>query len=212
MARVIETTVFKFAELSDEAKEKAREWFREGALDHDWWDCVYDDAATCAKLMGIDLDQKPVKLMGGGTRYDPAIWFSGFSSQGDGACFEARYSYVKGAAKAIRGHAGQDSELHRIADALQAVQRANFYQLVARADHRGHYYHSGCMRVDVSRADDREVSRETEETVTQLLRDFADWIYRQLEAEHDYRLSDENVDETILVNEYEFTESGKRCG
>jgi hypothetical protein len=105
MPRVMETKVFKFEELSDKAKEKAREWFREGALDHDWWDTEYDEAASIGEMMGISLRRKPVKLHGGGTRYDPAIYFSGFSSQGDGACFEAHYSYVKGGAKAIREYA-----------------------------------------------------------------------------------------------------------
>jgi hypothetical protein len=41
------------------------------------------------------------------------------------------------------------------------------------------------------------------------MRDFADWIYRQLESEYDYANSDESVDENILCNEYEFDENGK---
>src|SRR3954469_19000104 len=151
MAYEMQITVFKFGELSDKAKEKAREWFREGALDHDWWDSVYDDAEEIAKLMGINLKQKPVKLMGGGTRYDPSIWFSGFANQGDGACFHAHYAYVKGCAKAVREHAPQDERLHQIADGLQDVQRRAFYRLTAETKHSGHYYHSGCMSVDVRR-------------------------------------------------------------
>jgi hypothetical protein len=212
MPRTIETTVFKFEELSDEAKEKARDWYREGALDHDWWENTYDDAATCGKLIGIDIKQKPVTLVSGKTRYDPAIWFSGFCSQGDGACYEARYRYVKGGAKALREHAPKDETLHRIADGLQALQRANLYRLTAETEHSGHYYHSGCMSVNVWRnPDDRDVSADTEKALTRLLRDFADWIYRQMEAEHDYQMSDEVVDETISANEYEFTESGRRA-
>src|SRR6476619_4611231 len=106
MPQIVEHTLYKFDELSDAAKERAREWFREGALDYDWWDFIYEDAARMANILGIDLNQKPVKLMGGGTRYDPFIWLSGFYSQSDGACFEGRYSYAKGAAKAIRKETG----------------------------------------------------------------------------------------------------------
>lgn len=51
---------------------------------------------------------------------------------------------------------------------------------------------------------------EDEEELTQCLRDFADWIYRKLEAEYEYRMSDENVDEAIRINEYDFDESGRR--
>lgn len=176
-----------------------------------WWDSVYEDAAEVAELMGIDLKQKSVKLHGGLTRYDPCIWFSGFASQGDGACFEARYRYVKGAAKVVRDYAGKDERLHQIADGLQDVQRRAFYRLKADTSHRGHCYHSGCMTVDVSRTDVRDVSAEIEEEITRLLRMFADWIYRQLEAEHDYQVSDECVDENIRCNDYEFSENGKRC-
>ena len=38
-------------------------------------------------------------------------------------------------------------------------------------------------------------SREAEEAVRDELRAFADWIYRQLEQDHDYLMSDEAVDE-----------------
>jgi hypothetical protein len=212
MTGTMETTVFTFDELSDDAKEKARDWYREASQHDDWWDTVFEDADKIAKLLGIEFKQKPVKLHGGLTRYDPRIWFSGFSSQGDGACFEARYRYAKGCAKAVRGYAPQGEWLRQIAGGLQAAQRSAFYRLEAETEHSGHYYHSGCMSVKVWRnPDDRDVSREIEEEVTQLLRQFADWIYHQLEAEHDYRNSDENVDECIRANDYEFTSAGNRC-
>lgn len=34
------------------------------------------------------------------------------------------------------------------------------------------------------------------------------WIYKKLEQEHDYLLSDECVEENIKCNEVEFTEDG----
>lgn len=36
---------YSFNELSDSAKESARDWYRQGALDYDWWDSVYEDAS-----------------------------------------------------------------------------------------------------------------------------------------------------------------------
>ena len=38
--RVTIKDVYQFNELSDRAKERAREWYREGALDYDWWENV----------------------------------------------------------------------------------------------------------------------------------------------------------------------------
>ena len=43
------------------------------------------------------------------------------------------------------------------------------------------------------------------------MRDFADCIYKQLETENDWRNADEQVDETLRANEYEFTEEGERA-
>ncbi len=50
------------------------------------------------------------------------------------------------------------------------------------------------------------------EIVTEALRDLADWLYRQLEREYEYLTSDESVEETIIANEYTFTEAGRRFG
>jgi hypothetical protein len=212
MPRTITSTVYTFDELSDRAKDKARAWFREGDSDADT-SCTYEDAAQCAEILGIDLRTRAAKLYGGGTRMDPCIYYSGFSSQGDGACFEGSYSYAKGASKAIRAHAGTDTELHRIADALQELQRKHFYGLEARMAHSGHYYHSGCMTVDVT--EDRtgnDAPEEAREELTQLMRDFADWIYKQLESEYDWRNADAQVDESILANECTFDAEGRREG
>lgn len=58
MSKVIETTVYEFNELSDNAKEKAREWYREGALNYDWWESMFEDAANIGlKITSFDLDR-----------------------------------------------------------------------------------------------------------------------------------------------------------
>ena len=194
--RTIETTVYKFSELSEAAKEKAIEnWNRDG-LDYEWWDAVYEDAKTIGELMGIKVDK---------------IFFSGFWSQGDGACFEGSYEYKKGSVKAVRDYAPQDEDLHKIVKGLQAEQRRNFYGLSAEVKQRGHYMHEFCTEIDV--ADNRDnapwrVSDEVEEAIKDLLRDFMRWIYRNLERENDYLTSAEAVTETIEANDYEFTEAG----
>ena len=152
--------------------------------------------------------------MGGGMRQDPCIWFKGFWSQGDGACFESRYSYRKGAPRRIREYAPQDAELHRIADALQAVQRRNFYELCADLSHRGRYYHEYCMAISVERDSPtyQDMTVDAEGLLIEALRDLARWLYRQLEREYDYLTSDEGVDGAIVANRYTFTEAGRRFG
>ncbi|MGN7709702.1 antitoxin of toxin-antitoxin stability system [Agrobacterium radiobacter] len=212
MPEIIETTVYRLHELSEAAKDKARSWHREASSDDDWHEFVYEDFEAICSILGVQLKTRPVRLYGGGTRQKPCIWFSGFWCQGDGASYEAFYSYRKAASRQIRSHAPQDAELHRIADALRAVQRRNFYQLHAEATHRGHYYHEYCMSISVERDSPtlRDVTADAEEAVIEALRDLARWLYRQLEREYEHQTSNAVVDDAIIVNNYTFTSAGRR--
>jgi hypothetical protein len=151
MPTTIQTTVYAFDELSDPAKETARAWHRETGLDHAWHEFVYADFEAVCAILGVNLRTSPVRLMGGGSRPEPHIFFRGFWSQGDGACFEGAYAYERRARTRIKQHAPQDPELHRIADILQTIQRRNFYQLRAEARHRGHCHHEHSMAISVER-------------------------------------------------------------
>ena len=201
-------TLYKFSELSPEAQQYALEKLSRFEAEVFDYECVFDDAAEIADLFGLDIRQTRITRRNGEHYYAPTIYYSGFCYQGDGACFEGTYSYKAGALKAVKDYAGRDKDLHRIVKALQDIQRKNFYQLTARCKHSGHYYHSGCMSVDVARSDDKEMTADAEETVEECLRDFADWIYKQLENEYDYRTSEEACREAIEANDYEFTEKG----
>lgn len=196
----VKTEVFKFAELSEEAQETAIERYREGNLDYDWWD--YDDAKQAAACMGIEIEE---------------IYFSGFSSQGDGACFEGSYNYQKGGVRAIKEYAPLDTKLHQIAQDLQDIQKTCFYGLHASVKQSGHYSHEYCTDINVYERrtlrdgyeSDEEASLADHEAIEEALRDFMRWIYKQLEAEYDYLNSDEAIKETIEANGYEFTADGK---
>jgi len=190
MPTIKQTTVFKFDELDERAKERARDWYREGALDYEWWDCVYDDAKQCLALAGFDVDR---------------IYFSGFSSQGDGACFEGSWAaHAAKPVKAMKEHAPKDKELHRIAAAMRAIARSDKSASMS-VRQSGHYYHDGCTSFSVEAR-----TSEIEEVIIEASRDAMRWIYRRLEAEYEYLMSDEQVDESILANEYDFDEEGRR--
>ena len=214
MPRTIETTVFTIDELSDAAKENARIWYRDQGLHDEWYDFVYEDFETICGILGVTLRTTPVHLYGGGTRDKPQVWFSGFWNQGDGASFAGHYSHAKGAAKAIRAHAPKDTELHRIADELQAVQRKNFWQLNASIEQRGRYCHEYTMAIEVERDSPtwQPMTDGAEDSVIEALRDLARWLYRQLRSEYEHQTSDEAVDEIVEANAWTFTADGKRFG
>ena len=206
--------IYTFDELDDTAKERAREWCRQDQseylhLDYDWFDFIYDYAQRVAEILGIEFDAKHIPLMDGTTRPEPKIWFSGFWTQGSGASFEGSYRYARGAAKRIRAYAPNDKILHGIADDLQSAQKNHLYQLEASCSHRGRYYNSGSMAVvGYHREDSCRDIGDAEITIEEALRDFADWIYKSLEAEYDWLLADEQIDDSIRANEWEFDVDG----
>ena len=185
------TDVYTFDELSESAKETAMQWYREGAFDYEWWD--FEDATQIGKIIGIDIDK---------------IFFSGFSSQGDGACFEGSYAYKVGSVKNLKEYAPTDKTLHQIAIDLSKAQRKYFYGLNANIKQSGHYYHEMCTEIRVYDDYESWTDVDTENSIIEPLRDFMRWIYKQLESEYDYLNSDEAVKESIEANEYEFDEDG----
>jgi hypothetical protein len=193
-----------FGELSDPARERAREWYRqlEAAVTYE---DVYADAQRFGTVLGIDLNRHQTQ------RRLPAIYWNGFWSQGDGACFEGEYAYAKIAGTRIREVAPRETELHRIADKLQALQRPLFYGLTARVTHRGRYYHEYSTHIAVDApehiSDDRFAAAE--EAVSELLREFMRWIYRQLEEEYSAAMQDSAVDEAIIAGGYRFADDGR---
>ena len=214
MPRIIETTVYTIDELLDEAKENARCWYRRQGLHDEWYDFVYEDFGTICRILGVTLATTPVQLYGGGIRDKPQIFWAGFASQGDGASFAGRYSYARGGATAIRAHAPRDTELHRIADELRAVQRKNFWQVHASIRQSGRYCHEYCMAIEVERDSPtwQPPTDGAEDTVIEALRDLARWLYHQLRSEYEHQTSDEVVDEALDVNAFTFTAEGRRFG
>ena len=102
-----------------------------------------------------------------------------------------------------------DEKLHGIVAGLQEVQRKNFYKLSAQCKHSGHYYYSWCMSVSVEHEDFpyRDLG-DTDNAIEQSLRDFADWIYSNLDEQYTYSTSAEAIQASIEANEMEFTVDG----
>lgn len=185
----------------DEILDKHREWnVYEG-----WHDCVYDDFKGEMSAIGIDVDD---------------IYFSGFSSQGDGACFEGRIDdwgkfleSIGYTCPALIGLAGNSW---------------SFY-----VQHRGRYYHENCtsFSADMVSPDDYSES-EMDEFVyahspyntdiqnaafVAILKgyDFAKLedefieefkrhmraLYNQLEAEYDHLTTDEAILDSLECND-----------
>lgn len=203
---------YSFGELSDSAKNRARDWYRSGAFEDSFWsESTMDEAQEQGELLGINF------RMRGNRQTEPCIYWSGFSSQGDGACFEGTWYASEVKASKVADGWGDDpatTEIKRIASELASVAE-RFPNARASVTHRDRYCHEHSVSFDIELSDESEdLSDEAQdsarEQITEALRDFMRWIYRQLEKEFEYVNSDEAVDESIIANDYDFTEDGER--
>ena len=223
---------YEFDELDDKDKEKAREWFRSGNCDDNFWsECTLEEAEEQAALMGIDITNNKDSR-------GAHIYYSGFWSQGDGACFEGtwRASDVKADKVADGwGEGPATTEIKRIAAVFAEIAK-KYPHASFTVKHRGHYSHENCTEFDFNSGHeycepkDLEAFRDsadqtddglsdkmddcffqgTDDELKEAAKDFMRWIYRQLEKEYEYQNSDEQVDDNIRANEYLFTEGGSR--
>lgn len=185
-------TVYNFDELPEELKKKVLEKnYDVNVAGVEWWDDYFDYFRDVGRVLGFDIDN---------------IYFSGFSSQGDGACFTGRYRYAKGWAEELKKYTS-DPEVMAIANSLQDLQKRHFYRLSCSISHRGHYNHSLCTSFDVYNNGDwaEEVICDDLE---QIVREFMDWMYAGLSSGYDYLTSDDAITDTLIVNEYQFNEDG----
>ena len=184
--KVIET--YGIEELEGRAKENALEWLREG-LDYEWYDSVFEDAKKCASILGIEIGD---------------IYFS----MDDGACFNGRFSYAKGWKKALKEYAPIDTELVRIGQELQKIQKTFLYQIGGTVGSNGRYHTTICGSADTN-GRFADVPDYTINALSQVFTDFASWIYKNLQTEYDYLTSEGQLIETANANGYQFDENGR---
>lgn len=225
--RTIETTIYTFDELSDAAKKKALDKHRDYYVDDCWWDCSYGNFIQSASSKGYSILPRD-------------IHFTGFSSQGDGACFAGTVRKTSEETVAlIHDPLAAKIKLHHSKCRLLNIEPINL-ELTARLFHGGTTYcHSGTMEIAETEfadhywgrcymgecicsdnwpgvCDEREaLLREIglvpfSRILLQEARDLADELYKTLEKEHEHLTSDECITYHLRHNDYEFTEDGDR--
>lgn len=190
MPRIHETTLYKFNELSSEAKETAISSFQEddSYLDYEWYEDTINDFTTILELIGY---------------YDIACYFSGFYSQGDGACFSARFSRNKRCLDKVKKYCPKEKKILNIVEQIQSEMPLHEeYEI----KHSGRYYHEYCTNVYY--LGDNNKAEQLDERFLELSRQLMRILYKKLNDEYDYLNSSEAITEFIKANDYEFTEDG----
>jgi hypothetical protein len=184
--------------MNSEQRERLIERHRYINVDHDHWhESVYADFREDMKAVGIN------------------VWcmhFSGFHSQGDGACFEGAFDNVR--TYLDHHHKDQYPMIRKLLE--------HEGEVYARCEHRGHYYHENCTEfwVDsdtligmlpqptefhetIAEQWQSELEDEVnafEKDVIEQWRTYMQDLYRRLKEEHEYYTSDEAVWETLEAN------------
>jgi hypothetical protein len=200
--RTIELSVFKYAELDDKAKAKARDWYRE--CDTQDWAPELDDALTILGYLGFEVDSENYTTVGGATRQRPKIVYNIGFTQGDYASFEGTWRADKMDYAALMQHAPQDELLHLVGAALMRCMLkypdANA-QISAQTENRN-------MQVDGFERDNSDPCDDVERAVLIAGRDLEKWLYLQYSEELLYRGRDDVVEQGIEAGDYEFNQDG----
>lgn len=194
--REITIKLYQFNELSDKAKEKARDWYREiTAGDNYFADYIQDEFKSILKSLGYTVGN---------------LYWSGFSSQGDGACFTGSWSAAYYKPTNLLKDFPTEKTLHYVDLELGKIAKAR-PDLSFKIEHSGRYVHDMSTSFDFQgpELEDQEKEIADAEYLKELSRDLMKWFYKALETAYCDSQSDETVDANILVNEYEFTIDGK---
>lgn len=197
-----EITVYKFSELSDSVKKKLIEKYREH--NHFFHDFVLEDAERMLGMFGFS---------------DVKIYYSGFWSQGDGACFTGKFNSTNFKPDKILEYAPQDEEIHRIAEQFRRIcaeYRSIFFSLVS---HNCRYSHSktvGIVSIEfyndvdgLEIEDWKDKQHKDKDYLLELSRDLMNWIYKRLEEEYEYQNSVEVLMENMADSDREYLEDGR---
>lgn len=183
--------IFRYSELSEEAKKVALEEYRDINIYEGWWDPIYEGFKEDAKQQGFNVDR---------------IYFSGFHSQGDGAMFE--------------GAVNSNFKFKGIRPIVQKLIDTKLITFYSRFTHSGHYYHHksyhNIFDIDFNKKRHFDNLEDylyggfwIETMISDKYEELCKELYSRLQKYYYELISDEEVAEAICANGYEFYESGK---
>jgi hypothetical protein len=214
------STTYTYQQLTDEAKEKVKQWWCEHGIWDDWYDDTYERFKEEGYALGFVIDK---------------MNFTGFYSQGDGACWEGQIDV----ATWLKTHT-EDSIAR---DAWCALIAEDFCDKHFSIHFRGRYSHSNtmtCVGWDwVSEMEDEPASylkqssifkgmrysdlynlirtsdfpytdpNDIEQAGFESAKEYADELYKRLREEYEYLTSEESLIESCDANDWQFNEEGE---
>jgi len=180
-------TVRTFDELTPEEQAKALDKARYYDVETlDWSQSTIDDFTAIMEDIGLDVEN---------------VFFSGFSSQSDGASFAGSYRFTPDGLENFRANTAAPDliplmeEIHALgsAGAARDGNEGEFSVIITKW--RGRYCHENTMEF--------EFHQEPKDKTPWIIafRKLAKWVYAQLETEYKWLTSDEGIAESFRSNE-----------
>lgn len=185
--RTIRTKVYKFEELSSEAKQVAIEDNRNINIDFDWYEPMFESFIEKLNEVGF---------------YDVEIFFNGFYSQGDGASFDGKINALQFA---------ETTNEKRVAKLIDEGNLEGF--TIEKTTYSNHYSHEKTRYVDVCREDRKNIDNVLVslcEKIESKRLELSKEIYNDLYKLYEELQSDEFISDILIANEYEFLSNGKQ--
>ena len=173
-------TLYNFDELSESAQDKVVENMWEINVDYDWWEFVYYDAES----IGIKI--KEFDLYRGTIKGD--LWADLLNS-----------------INSVLSEHGESTDTYSVAKSYLEDYEEEYKKWIANQEKEG------CE--DWSEDDwynEFKYSEEVDNLALDYRKDMLETYRVMLNKEYDYLTSKEAIVETILANEYNFTEDGSR--
>lgn len=197
--------LYEFHELSKEAQAKAIDKLRDINVDYHWSEVSQWEQKDYLEKYGFT---------------DCEILFSGFWSQGDGACFTGRLDTT-----GLLTFLMESKTLAKYPTLVRALKKGTIYVNI-KITHTDRYYHENSTTID-----DYTEMQDNSELPAKLRKEYDAWyatfdargprnesigwyydtcrrFYKELEDEYEYRTMDNAVIDTINANEYTFLENG----
>ena len=205
--RVIETNVYTFNELDQESKEKAINDHRNNYNDCDF-DDYFDDETLEFKCFLKNIGFNNVET-----------FYSGFHSQGDGACFDFTNLNLDEVVTKQEGNTYSvvhdkfiEENIKLLKDILKIKESIEFSTYITRYN----YNHEKSRGIDYKFYNEHKTCKTIEKLISNFLDvlgdlyiDLSQKYYKQLSNHAAYVDSDEYIIETLINNDYEFTINGK---
>lgn len=197
-------TIEEWKEKDKEVYDRILEKYSHTNVEHDWWEFTVESFKEELEALGFA---------------NTDVNFSGFWSQGDGASFTGDWDSEK--MLTVKELKEKGLVLSDWAKELKRVLKGNLKDIKAkyatfsikRTSH--HYAHENTVSIfDAEYWNSRKkeqygIPPEQEDDILEGCRTAMSEMYRILEKEYDYLTSDEEVEETLSINEYKFDREGK---